>query len=150
MLGTIVQQKPTDTSVAKPVKFTPNLSGPRQPRKRTKRTASAAQLGSITLMLDMLEPVDLIGDPEDSGSLAYWRTKDIKTGGQVINRFCHELHEYVADACCERSLSGVPSQRIQTMLEAAELWYLNHLESDQEYGKLGCTYTFIFNGPMPL
>ena len=76
--------------------------------------------------------------------------KDVKTGGQVINHFCHELHDYVINIFCEDFPSEMAIQTIQTILVAIEGWYLNHLKPSQNRGKLAYMYTFIFHGLTPL
>jgi hypothetical protein len=86
-------------------------------------------------LFDLLKLLDLIGDPNDSNSLAYWRTKDAKTGGKVIDRFCHELHEYATKVFHGGPPSGMDRQ---TMLATAQEWYL---KPDQTRGKLA-VYTF--------
>ena len=102
------------------------------------------------MLLKLLEFLNLVGDSEDPDFLAYWRLKDVKMGGQVIDHFCHELHEYVVNVCCKSFPSEMASQMIQTMLAATEGWYLNHLKPGQMRGKLACMHTFICHGLTPL
>jgi hypothetical protein len=68
--------------------------------------------------------LDIIGDPHDSNSLAYWRAKDVKTRGKVIDRFCHELHDYAIKTFLKSPLFKMANKTIQTMFASAQEWYL--------------------------
>jgi hypothetical protein len=145
MIGNISHQN--TTTEAEPqiaLRFQPNQDGPPPPsRKCTKRLASAAQLDSDALpnpipSFDLLTFLDLIGNPKDSDSLAYWRVKDTKTGGKIIDRFCHELHNYATTTFDEDPPSD---QTIQTMFGTAKEWYL---KPNRNRGKLATHHIHLY------
>ena len=82
------------------------------------------------LLFDLLKLLNLIGDPNDSGSLAYWRENDAKTGGKFIDCFYHELHDYATKAFHKGLPSKMASETIQTMFATAQEWYLKLRTSD--------------------
>jgi len=96
---------------------------PKAPQKRAKRTAKTAQL-------DVVQPSDPKGDVNDPTSLAYWRNYDKKTKGQLVRRFCYELHEHVINTCGANFPTAGTDPKLQSMEHSARAWYLRQPKSN--------------------
>jgi hypothetical protein len=111
------------------VEFAPILTGPpiKTSRKRTKRTADAAELDAIAIQDDLVRPVDLLGNVNDETSLAYWKKFDEQTGGKLVDRFSYELHEYAVDTCCETFqcvAATAADPKLESLAAKVRTWYL--------------------------
>ena len=88
------------------------------PRKR-----KAKDLAAETAQLDAEQPTRRI-IMRDVKSVAYWEDYDKETKGQVIGRFCHELHENVIDTFHSYFPATGMDQKIRHMAANAQNWYL--------------------------
>jgi hypothetical protein len=110
------------------------------PQKRMKCTVNAAQL-------DVVEQSDPMGDGDidDSTSLTYWKDYNKETNGQVVERFCYELHEHVINTCCASFSTTQTDPKIQSMETEARTGYLGQPGSIQTGGYADiCNYINIY------
>jgi hypothetical protein len=117
----VTQNAPNDSNGTATI-FAPVLMGP-PPEKVFRKRPSKRSAG--TAKLDAEQPARHIV-MRDPRNVKYWEAYDEETNGQVIGRFCHELHENVVNTLCsnfECSTTGTDPE-IQRMEAEALNWYL--------------------------
>jgi hypothetical protein len=107
------------------------------PRKRNgKRRAETAQLGEEQPTRRVLM--------RDTMNVGYWEDYDEESKGQVIGRFCHELHENVIDTFYSKFPTAGTDPKIRRMAADAQTWYLgqrNAVETGESFNI--CNYYSI-------